>query len=81
KEQYEFTIQNAEQSLTRLQTKNPALADSHLQNTYYQMLTLQRTVIRNAYTQNIICEDAAIDLMKNFDAQMATISWTRNEDK
>lgn len=80
KEQYEFTIENAEQSLTRLQSKNPALADSHLQNTYYQMLTLQRTVIQNAYTQNIICEDAALELMKSFDSQMATISWTRNED-
>lgn len=81
KEQYEFTIENAEQSLLRLQSKNPALADSHLQNTYYQMLTLQRTVIQNAYAQNIICEDAAVELMKNFDTQMATISWTRDEDK
>lgn len=81
KEQYEFTIENAEHSLTRLQTKNPNLADSHLQNAYFQMLTLQRTVIQNAYTQNIICEDAAVDLMNNFDTQMATISWTRNEDR
>jgi len=80
KEQYEFTIENAEQSLNRLQNKNATLADAHLQNTYYQMLILQRTVIQNALQQNIVSEDAAADLLKNFDQQIASISWAHTEN-
>ncbi|HNI09850.1 MAG TPA: hypothetical protein PLL93_01810, partial [bacterium] len=80
KEQYEFTIENAEKSLHRLQEKNPSLADAHLQSAYYQMLILQRTVIQNAQTHNIISDDAAADLLKNFDQQMAALTWS-NQDK
>lgn len=80
KEQYEFTIENAEKSLHRLQDKNPSLADAHLQSSYYQMLILQRTVIQNAQTHNIISDDAAADLLKNFDQQMAALTWS-NQDK
>lgn len=81
KEQYEFIIANSEKSLTKLQTANPALAQSHLQTVYRQMLMLQRSVILNAQTHHVISEDAAAELLKNFDHQIATLSWVRDENQ
>ncbi|MBX7150818.1 sodium:proton antiporter [bacterium] len=80
REQYEFVVENSEQSIARLQVKNPTLADAHLQATYYQMLMLQRSVILNAQTQHILSEDAANELLTNFDQQMATIGWIKKDE-
>lgn len=80
KEQYEFIIANSEKSLTRLQSANPTLAQSHLQTVYRQMLMLQRSVILNAQMHQVISEDAGVDLIRNFDHQIATLSWVREED-
>jgi CPA1 family monovalent cation:H+ antiporter len=80
KEQYEFIIQNTEKSLQKLQSADPALAESHLQTVYRQMLMLQRSVILNARLEHVISEDAASQLIEVFDNQIATLSWLREDD-